>query len=180
VWTPKAPVFSLSVLCVCPFLLFYLFTFQMLKETLFQFPLCKAPIIFPIPLASMRVLPPPTHSHLTTLVSPYSGASSLHRTNGLPSHWCPTRLSSATSAARAMGTLNVYSLIGGLVPWSSEGSGWFVLLFFLCGCIPLQLLQSSLQLLHWGPCSMVSCKPPPLYLLGSGRTSQETAIPGSC
>ena len=58
----------------------------MLKETLFQFPLCKAPIIFPIPLASMRVLPPPTHSHLTTLVSPYSGASSLHRTNGLPSH----------------------------------------------------------------------------------------------
>jgi hypothetical protein len=37
----------------------------------------------------MRVFPCPlTHSCLTALASPYAGASSLHRTNGLPSHRC--------------------------------------------------------------------------------------------
>ena len=37
--------------------------------------------------AAMRVLPHiPTHSYLIALVFPYTGASSLHRTNGLPSH----------------------------------------------------------------------------------------------
>ena len=37
--------------------------------------------------ASMRVLPhPPTHSCLTALAFLYTGASSLHRTKGLPSH----------------------------------------------------------------------------------------------
>ena len=40
-----------------------------------------------LPFTSMRVLLHPlTHSCLTTLASPYAGASSLHRTKGLPSH----------------------------------------------------------------------------------------------
>jgi hypothetical protein len=39
-------------------------------------------------------------------------------------------------------SLHVYSLIGGLVPGSSRVSGWFILLFLLWGCNPLQLLQS--------------------------------------
>ena len=40
-----------------------------------------------LPFASMRVLLHPlTHSCLTALASPYAGASSLHRTKGLPSH----------------------------------------------------------------------------------------------
>jgi hypothetical protein len=39
------------------------------------------------------------------------------------------------------GSLHVYSLVGGLVPGSS---GWLILLFFLWGCKPLQLLQSFL------------------------------------
>ena len=30
--------------------------------------------------------PPPTHSHPTALAFPYAGASSFHRTKGLPSH----------------------------------------------------------------------------------------------
>ena len=39
------------------------------------------------PPASMRVLPhPPTHSLLTDLAFPYTGASSLHRTKDLSSH----------------------------------------------------------------------------------------------
>jgi hypothetical protein len=42
------------------------------------------------------------------------------------------------------GSLHVYSLVGGLVPGSSWGSGWLILLFFLWGCKPLKLLQSFL------------------------------------
>jgi hypothetical protein len=34
---------------------------------------------------------------------PYTGESSLHRTKGLPSHWCQIRSSCATYAAGAMG-----------------------------------------------------------------------------
>jgi len=41
----------------------------------------------PFPHASTRVLPYPlTPSHLIALAFPYAGASSLHRTKGLPSH----------------------------------------------------------------------------------------------
>ena len=42
------------------------------------------------------------------------------------------------------GSLHVYSLVGGLVPGSSGGIGWFILLFLLWGCKPLQLLRSFL------------------------------------
>ena len=42
------------------------------------------------------------------------------------------------------GSLHVYSLVGGLVPRSFRGSNWLILLFFLWGCKPLQLLQSFL------------------------------------
>jgi hypothetical protein len=40
-----------------------------------------------LPFGSVRVLPhSSTLSHLTTPISPYSGASNLHRTKSLPSH----------------------------------------------------------------------------------------------
>jgi hypothetical protein len=42
------------------------------------------------------------------------------------------------------GSLHLYSLVGGLVPGSSGGAGWFILLFLLQGCKPLQLLGSFL------------------------------------
>ena len=63
------------------------------------------------------------------------------------------------------GSLHVYSLVDGLVPGSSEGSVWWILLFFLRGCKPFQLLQSFPYLLHWGPCAqtMIGCKHPHLY-----------------
>ena len=38
------------------------------------------------------------------------------------------------------GSLQVSSLVGGLFPGSSGGSGWLILLFFLWGCKPLQFL----------------------------------------
>ena len=40
-------------------------------------------------------------------------------------------------------SLHMYSLFGGLVSGSSGGSGWLVLLFFLWGRKPLNLLQFS-------------------------------------
>jgi hypothetical protein len=67
------------------------------------------------------------------------------------------------------GSLYVYYLVGDLVSGSSGGgrgvSGWLILLLFLRGCKPLQLLHG--------------CEHSPLYLSGSGRASQETAISGS-
>jgi hypothetical protein len=81
--------------------IFYLYTFKMLS------PLSVSPLNPPIPSStpvSMRVLLyPPTHSHLTALAFPYTVALGLQRNNALPSHWCPTRPSSATYAAGAMG-----------------------------------------------------------------------------
>jgi hypothetical protein len=37
------------------------------------------------------------------------------------------------------GSLNVYSLLGSLVPGSSGDTGWFILWFILWDCKPLQL-----------------------------------------
>ena len=41
-------------------------------------------------------------------------------------------------------SLHIYSSVGAFVPESSVGTGWFILLFFLWGCKPLQLLGSFL------------------------------------
>jgi hypothetical protein len=43
----------------------------------------------------------------------------------LSSHWCLTRPYSATYAVGAMGS-SMYSWVGGLVPGSSRGTGWFI------------------------------------------------------
>jgi hypothetical protein len=71
--------------------LFYIFIFWMLS-------LSPA-----FPPQAPYLLPSPTHSCLRVLEFPYAGSSSLHRTKGLPSHWCQIRPSSATYAARATG-----------------------------------------------------------------------------
>jgi len=76
--------------------------------------------------------------------------------------------------------VNPCVLFGGLVPRSSGRSGWLILLFFLWGCKPLQLLQSFLSIGDPVLSPMVGCKHPRLYLSGSGRASRETAIVGSC
>jgi hypothetical protein len=70
------------------------------------FPVSPLEIPYSIPSlpASMRVFSYlSTHLCLTALAFPYTGASSLHRTKGLSSHWCLIRPSSATYAAGAMG-----------------------------------------------------------------------------
>ena len=65
---------------------FYAFTFQIISPSLLPLHKLHLPIL-PLSFDLMRVLLHIlTHSHLTDLASHYTGASSLHRTNGLPSH----------------------------------------------------------------------------------------------
>jgi hypothetical protein len=119
--------------------LFYLFTLQLLSPFLVPPPQAPHPLLPPI---SRRVLPHlPTQSCLSGLAFPYFRSSCFQRIKGLLSQWCQKRQSSATYSSGAVGN-PVYSMVGGLVPGSSEESSWLTLLFFLWGCKPLQLLQS--------------------------------------
>jgi hypothetical protein len=90
--------------------------------------------------------PPPTHplthSHLTALSSPYAGASSLHRRPLMPDKAILCYICSWSH-----GPTHVYSLVGGLVPESSGRSDLLILLFFLLGCKPLQLVSPYLVLM---------------------------------
>jgi hypothetical protein len=63
-----------------------------------QFILHNPSIPYSSPCFYEGALHPPTHSCLTALAFPYAGASSLHRTKGLPSHLCHRRQSSTTYA----------------------------------------------------------------------------------
>ena len=70
---------------------------------------------FPLPFASMRALYLPfTHSHHTSLASPYAGVSSLPLMSdkAILCYIC----------IWSLGSLHVYSLVGGLVPGSSGES----------------------------------------------------------
>jgi hypothetical protein len=99
----------------------------------------------PPPPASMRVFPnPPTHPfrHFCPPISLHWAIEpSQDRGPLLP--LMPNKAILCYIYGWSHGTLHVYSLVGGLVPGSSGGSGWLIL-FFLWGCKPLQLLQSFL------------------------------------
>ena len=114
--------------------------------------------------------PPPTH---------YTGASNTLSPEGLSSHWCPTRLSSATYVASAMDSSMctlwwVVQFLGAL------GDVWPVVTI-----APSMGLQtpSAFSVPSPTPSSgtpefspMVDCEHPPLCLSGFGRASQEPAI----
>jgi hypothetical protein len=78
-------------------------------------------------------------------------------------------------------SLHKYSLVDGLVPGRSGGTGWFILLFLLWDCNPFSYLgpfsSSSFGDAVLSP--MDGCEHPLLYLSGTDRASQETAISGS-
>jgi hypothetical protein len=124
-------------------------------------------------------VPPPTHSHLPTLNSSIVGhLSSLHKTRDLSFYWCLTRLSSATYAAGATCTLWLVTK-----PLGALGSlvGWY------CGAsyrveTPCRSLTPFPNSSIGDPTfsAMVGCEHLTLYLLGSGRGSQATAISHSC
>jgi hypothetical protein len=128
------------------FLFFYgifsLFKFQMLSPFLFS-PL-ETP--YPIPLPCFfEGDTPPTHPLLPYLL-------------GIPLH-CDIKPSQDQGPLLTMmpnKTILCYiygrchgSLHGS--PWKLRGFSWFILLFFPWGCKAIQLLQSFLWFLHWGP-----------------------------
>jgi hypothetical protein len=81
--------------CKLSFLLFFIYLH--FRCSLPSLSPLQPPHPIPPPFASKRVLlHSPTHF-------PFAGASSLHRTKDLSSHWSRTRQSSATCAAGAMG-----------------------------------------------------------------------------
>jgi hypothetical protein len=73
-----------------PFLSFFIvigyFNYISMLTPFQVFPL-QAPYSIHPPPSSIRLFThPPTHSHITALASLYAGASSFHKTKGLPSH----------------------------------------------------------------------------------------------
>jgi hypothetical protein len=80
------------------------------------------------------------------------------------------------------GFLHVNSLVSALIPGSSGGSGWLILLFFLGVANPFSSFSPFSKSFTGEPVlsSMVDFEHLPLYLSGSGRASQETVISGSC
>ena len=84
----------------------------------------KIPYPLPLLLMLLRGCSPthlPTQSSLISLAFPYTGASSTHRTKGLPSHWCHIRPSSATNAD---GAICPSMCIVGLVYYTNSGGIW--------------------------------------------------------
>jgi hypothetical protein len=109
-------------------LLFYVF--------IFRFP-SRTPYPIPSSYASMRVLPiPPTHSYL------HWGIESSHHQGPL----FPLMPDKAILLDMWLEPWVPPCVFFGwwLSPWSSGGSGWFILLSFLWCCKPLQLFQSFL------------------------------------
>jgi hypothetical protein len=135
--------------------------------------------------ASMRVFTyPPTHSWYSILAFPYTGTSSLHKIKDLSFHWCPTRSSSSVYIRHQQW---VAPCVLWLVVWSpgalGQGGVWLVDI----GLPPIRLQDpSALSVLSLTTplrpmlSSMAGCEHPHLYLSGTGRASQETAISGFC
>jgi hypothetical protein len=129
-------------------------------------------------------LPPahqPTHSYFLVLALPYSGASSTHRTKSL------------SSIDHQQGHLLLHMWVETWVPpcvlfgwwfspWELWVTGWFILLFLLWAAHPFSSFGpfSSSSIEDYVLSPMACSEYPPLYLSGTGRASQETAISGSC
>ena len=121
---------------------------------------------FPVPLPQTPYLLPSTYFYEGThppiySLLPYCPSIPLHwgikspQDQGPPLPLIPDKAIHCYICSWSHGSLHVYSWVGGLVPGRSGGRGsdWLILLFFLWVCNLLQLLQSFLEFLHWGPCA---------------------------
>jgi len=156
---------------------FSLFAFQMLASLLVFF-LWQLSILFPLPLLLWGCSP--THSLLPPCPGiPLPCGIEPSQDQGSPLPLMPDNTILCYICNWSHRSLHVHSLVVGLVPGSS---GWLILLFFLWSCKPLQLLHSFLWLFHWGPQAQSNgwLWVSPLYFLGSGRASHETAISDIC
>lgn len=112
-------------------------------------PLWKSPIPFTSPWLFKGAPHPFWPSHPAF---PYTEASNPLRSKGRPSHWCPTRPSSATYATRALGPYMCILWLMVQSPGDLRESGQLTLLFLTMGLQTFSaLLQSLLHLLHQGP-----------------------------
>jgi hypothetical protein len=114
--------------------LFYLFTFQMLSPLLF--PSANSPYFYDgASTPSYSLLPQCPRIPQPWVIKP-------SQDQGAPLPLMPYKAILCYITSWSHGSSHVYSMIGGLVPGSFGRSGWLILLFFLWGCKPLQLLQS--------------------------------------
>jgi hypothetical protein len=101
-------------------------------------------------------------------------------------HWCLKRPSFATYMAEAMGpsmcTLWLVVLSLGARGWGGGHLfGWYCCSSYgVANSFSSFNLFSNFSIGDLVLCPMVGCEHQPLYLSGSGKDSQETAISGSC
>jgi hypothetical protein len=127
----------------CP-LFFFLILFIYISNVI-SFPPCPGnPLSLPHSPFFYEGAPPPTHP--LPLYHP-----------GIPLHWCiepsqdkepllplmPDKPIFCYICTWSHGSLRVYFLVGGLVPGSSGGSGWLILLFYLWVASPFSSFSPS-------------------------------------
>ena len=109
--------------------LFYYWTFLHFKcYPLSRFLLQNPHPIIPLPRSMRVLLHRPTHSHLTALSFPYTGESEPSLNPGPLLPLMPDNAILCYLYGWSHGSLHVCSLVGGLVPGSSGGSGGLILL----------------------------------------------------
>jgi hypothetical protein len=141
------------------------------------FSVCPLETDYPLPLPLLLWECSATHL-LTLAFLPRHFPTLGHWTKGLSSHWWLTRPSSATYAAETIGPCILFGW------WFSFSELWGVwlddIILLSMGLKTPSALFSNSSVGDPVLSPMVGCENPPLYLSGSGRTSQETAISSSC
>ena len=120
-----------------------MFTFQILSS----FPVSPPQTLYllsPFPASIRVLLHHPTYSCLSPLAFPSAQSLSLPHDQGVPLPLMPDKVIHCYISSWSHRSPHIYSVVGGFVPGSFGGSGWFILLFFLRGCKPLGLLNSSI------------------------------------
>ena len=142
------------------FLIFIGYFTYLTFQTLFPFPLSSLKTPYPSFPSSIPLWDPPCFYEgacpPTHQLPPYHTSMPLHWGIKSPQDQAPP-LSLPDKAilcyicSWSYGPLHVYSLLPGLVPGRSEGSGWLIVMFFPWGCKTMKLLQFFSKLLHWRP-----------------------------
>jgi len=96
----------------------------------------EIPYLIPLPLLLRMLTHPPTPSCLPHPGIPLHWGIKPSQEQGPPLPVMSDKAILCNICSWSYGSLQVDSLVGGLVPGSSEGSGWLILLFFRWGGKP--------------------------------------------